>query len=101
MRFLIAYRPYFLSRRFNQPFMTSLLVYRACTEKAFRAIILCKGNFYAIFLNIQEMKKAIGTKPMAKSHIYGRGDRTRTCNQRFWRPPLYQLSYAPVLLFIF
>ena len=26
-----------------------------------------------------------------------RGDRTRTCDLRFWRPPLYQLSYAPRL----
>src|SRR5699024_711755 len=25
----------------------------------------------------------------------GRGDRTRTCNLRFWRPLLCQLSYAP------
>src|SRR4051794_30425669 len=25
-----------------------------------------------------------------------RGDRTRTCDPRFWRPMLYQLSYAPV-----
>ena len=24
-----------------------------------------------------------------------RGDRTRTCDIRFWRPTLYQLSYAP------
>src|SRR5690606_11624464 len=24
------------------------------------------------------------------------GDRTRTCNLRFWRPALYQLSYANV-----
>ena len=24
-----------------------------------------------------------------------RGDRARTCDLRFWRPPLYQLSYAP------
>jgi hypothetical protein len=24
-----------------------------------------------------------------------RGDRTRTCNPRFWRPVLCQLSYAP------
>ena len=24
-----------------------------------------------------------------------RGDRTRTCDPRFWRPMLYQLSYAP------
>ena len=26
-----------------------------------------------------------------------RGGRTRTCDLRFWRPPLYQLSYAPGL----
>lgn len=26
----------------------------------------------------------------------GRGDRDRTCNLRFWRPPLYQLSYTPL-----
>jgi hypothetical protein len=26
-----------------------------------------------------------------------RGDRTRTCDIRFWRPTLYQLSYAPSL----
>ena len=25
-----------------------------------------------------------------------RGDRARTCDLRFWRPPLYQLSYAPL-----
>ena len=27
----------------------------------------------------------------------GRGDRTRTCNQRFWRPLRYQLRHTPVL----
>src|SRR5580700_2634816 len=26
----------------------------------------------------------------------GRADRTRTCNRRFWRPQLYQLSYRPL-----
>ena len=31
----------------------------------------------------------------AKRSVY-RGDRIRTCDLRFWRPPLYQLSYAPV-----
>ena len=29
--------------------------------------------------------------------VPNRGDRTRTCNPRFWRPVLYQLSYAPRL----
>src|SRR3970040_734947 len=33
-----------------------------------------------------------------RPHVtYYRGDRTRTCDLRFWRPPLYQLSYAPGL----
>ena len=27
--------------------------------------------------------------------FFGRGDRDRTCDLRFWRPPLYQLSYTP------
>ena len=26
----------------------------------------------------------------------GRGSRARTCDLRFWRPPLYQLSYTPI-----
>lgn len=28
--------------------------------------------------------------------VRGRGDRARTCNIRFWRPVLFQLSYAPM-----
>lgn len=31
--------------------------------------------------------------PLARN----RGDRTRTCDIWFWRPALYQLSYAPSL----
>ena len=31
--------------------------------------------------------------------ISGRGRRLRTLGLRFWRPPLYQLSYSPVLIF--
>src|SRR3954447_23067992 len=30
-------------------------------------------------------------------HLSHRGDRNRTCNPRFWRPVLCQLSYAPLL----
>lgn len=26
----------------------------------------------------------------------GRGNTTRTCNKRFWRPLLYYLSYTPI-----
>ena len=28
---------------------------------------------------------------------HGRGRRLRTLGLRFWRPPLYQLSYSPIL----
>lgn len=34
--------------------------------------------------------------PLPKQRIlYGRGGETRTRDTRFWRPVLYQLSYAP------
>ena len=29
---------------------------------------------------------------------HGRGRRLRTLGLRFWRPPLYQLSYSPILI---
>ena len=32
--------------------------------------------------------------------IYSRGRRLRTLGLRFWRPPLYQLSYSPIWIFI-
>ncbi len=32
-----------------------------------------------------------------KGYLYGRGGETRTRDTRFWRPVLYQLSYAPRL----
>ena len=42
------------------------------------------------------------TKPHGKITIFpdmnGRGRRIRTLGTRFWRPLLYQLSYAPILL---
>ncbi len=34
----------------------------------------------------------------AKDPLYGRGGETRTRDTRFWRPVLYQLSYAPKFL---
>ena len=36
-------------------------------------------------------------KRRAKACKASRGGRTRTCNPRFWRPVLCQLSYAPEL----
>ena len=35
------------------------------------------------------------------SFLFGRGSRTWTHDQRFWRPRLYQLSYTPVCFFAF
>ena len=46
-----------------------------------RAIILQPPKLSLLFLPIQEPRN--------------RGDRTRTCDIRFWRPTLYQLSYTP------
>ena len=37
------------------------------------------------------MVETIGTS------TFGRGRRLRTLGLRFWRPPLYQLSYSPIL----
>src|SRR5690606_15873258 len=37
----------------------------------------------------------------APASEFGRGDRTRTYNPRFWRPVLYQLSYTPKFLILF
>ena len=34
---------------------------------------------------------------IARHRLDNRGGRTRTCNPRFWRPVLYQLSHAPGL----
>src|SRR5664279_4556914 len=31
-----------------------------------------------------------------RHYLVRRGGRTRTCNRRFWRPVLYQLSHAPI-----
>ena len=36
--------------------------------------------------------------PYYKLGESGRGGGTRTPNQRFWRPLLYQLSYTPVII---
>jgi hypothetical protein len=35
--------------------------------------------------------------PLFSRDPTGRGDRDRTCDIRFWRPALYQLSYTPVV----
>ena len=52
---------------------------------------LC-AHFYHILGFQQEI-------PMAETigiSTFGRGRRLRTLGLRFWRPPLYQLSYSPI-----
>ena len=45
----------------------------------------------------QKRKNRLETKHFKT--ISGRGRRLRTLGLRFWRPPLYQLSYSPVFIF--
>src|SRR5512136_1972774 len=40
-----------------------------------------------------ELTRRPRREPVRKSN--GRGGRSRTCDLRFWRPTLYQLSYTP------
>lgn len=42
-----------------------------------------------------KITKKPGINFLAYLRKFGRGDRTRTCNQRFWRPLLCQLSHSP------
>ena len=44
----------------------------------------------------ENSKRKNGLNRMFKPFFNGRGSRTRTHGTRFWRPLLYQLSYAPV-----
>ena len=43
---------------------------------------------------LHKQKKKAPTK--VDAFFFGRGRRTRTLGTRFWRPLLYQLSYAPI-----
>ena len=50
-----------------------------------------KDVFHSLYKN-RKQKKA----PAFASAFPGRGRRLRTLGLRFWRPPLYQLSYSPL-----
>lgn len=56
----------------------------------------------AFFANIQDGLAASPTQPTRIGHgrdeENGRGRGARTPDLRFWRPPLYQLSYTPTAL---
>ena len=56
-------------------------------------------HFRAAFF-VQERSLSIKIKASRKSdsfvRLFGRGRRIRTLGTRFWRPLLYQLSYAPM-----
>ena len=41
--------------------------------------------------------RTLPASPSRADSTVRRGDRTRTCNLRFWRPLLYQLSHTPTL----
>src|SRR5204863_6574353 len=61
-------------------------------------------------LKVPWARRAAGTGPWARAavaqrraarlvqiRVFNRPGRNRTCNPRFWRPVLYQLSYGPTL----
>ena len=49
----------------------------------------------SIFVNFYKKGRVV----LQHVHKVGTGDRIRTCNHRFWRPLLYQLSYTGPFLF--
>ena len=54
-----------------------------------------------LFRYLRETMNSATINPKGKitiSCIGGRGRRIRTLGTRFWRPLLYQLSYAPILM---
>ena len=73
-------------------------VYHHCEKKcSLRLMIYTFGDemhayawWYTIAFAMD--KKSTGRNPS----IFGRGTRTWTLSLRFWRPPLYQLSYTPI-----
>ena len=59
-------------------------------------------NFAINLLSLAHMRQLAATCPRvsgagatSRCGTSGRGGRARTCDLRFWRPTLYQLSYAP------
>ncbi len=59
-------------------------------------------NFAINLLSLAHMRQLAATCPRvseagatSQCGTSGRGGRARTCDLRFWRPTLYQLSYAP------
>jgi hypothetical protein len=64
------------------------------------------GGGYVLRVRLKVKVPGTGSKALEldgpKSRTYkikdliGRGGRARTCDNRFWRPVLYQLSYTPV-----
>ncbi len=54
-----------------------------------------------LFPHINTLKQRKTLDFAKKPSVFsGRGRRLRTLGLRFWRPPLYQLSYSPVFLCI-
>src|ERR671911_154825 len=60
-------------------------------------VALCGTAVSSGSLNIFRGRPTLVTPPSIRfaAPPPGRADRTRTCNLRFWRPLLYQLSYSP------
>lgn len=57
----------------------------------------CENNAELNQLGIWKVVENKKTLRFHQGFKYGRGGETRTPDTRFWRPVLYQLSYAPKL----
>jgi hypothetical protein len=67
-------------------------------DEAERAEARILGPGYRIRVPNQPTRRQWATEnPPISRYFPSRGDRTRTCNPRFWRPVRYQLRHAPGL----
>ena len=58
--------------------------------------VLRSSKNWRNLLNINNLSSWVLVQTVLLPYRFGRTDRDRTCDLRFWRPMLYQLSYCPV-----
>ena len=66
-----------------------------CGQIAVRSFDPYESSHFSSVKYARKCKNRLETKHFKT--ISGRGRRLRTLGLRFWRPPLYQLSYSPIL----
>src|SRR5665213_1499043 len=69
--------------------------YIRCLERILKPRKAQKREACEAFPGVVQMPRCNAAIPARNGQI-GRGSRARTYGLRFWRPPLYQLSYTPI-----